>query len=60
MEKRSALNFTIRIKASLFHLFAQDLVNRAYQLGYEAAKNGRPLDLDSVLIDPSQVRKLHP
>ena len=60
MEKRSALSFTLRIKAAVFHLFVQRIAERAYHIGYHAAQQQLPYDPEQVRIDPSQVRKLHP
>lgn len=60
MEKRSALSFTLRIKAALFHELVQRVATRAYHIGYNAARDGLKDDPDHVRIDPSQVRKLHP
>lgn len=60
MEKRSALNFILRIKASLLHELLQAIANRAYAIGYDAAANGEQKNPESVRIDPLQVRKLQP
>lgn len=58
MEKRSALNFVVRIRSSLLHEFLQQLVDRAYMLGHEDGANGAPADSSRVQIDPSLMRKL--
>lgn len=60
MEKRSALRFMLRIKASLFHSFVQAVADRAYTRGYDDAQRGEAKHVEHVRIDPAQVRKLHP
>ena len=58
MKGRSALlNFTVRMKARLLHSLVQRVAERAYKLGYDDAKEGRPFSSERVQISADQVRK---
>ena len=58
MKGRSALlGFTVRIHAQLLHKLTQALVDRAYDIGFKDAAEGRQRDSSKVRIDPFQIRK---